>query len=130
MFNSSKSYFIGNFLFIFDYRLGGEVSKVFPDLLLATMDIIHTQYKNLKGRDGYAFNIDETKERVRFQKNYLTRIHYYLTQLNLNYYLNSIQQLVNLREQAKAITNMAATVPYRMPGDISSRLVQTEILMH
>lgn len=40
------------------------------------------------------------------------------------------QQLATLREQAKAITNMAATVPYRMPGDISSRLVQTEILMH
>lgn len=40
------------------------------------------------------------------------------------------QQLGTLREQAKAITNMAATVPYRMPGDISSRLVQTEILMH
>lgn len=47
------------------YRLGGEVSKVFPDLLLATMDIIHTQYKNLKGRDGYTFNTDEAKERVR-----------------------------------------------------------------
>ncbi|XP_031627562.1 nuclear pore complex protein Nup93-1-like [Contarinia nasturtii] len=83
-------------------RLGGEVSKVFPDLLLATMDIIHTQYKSLKGRDGYAFNTDEAKER----------------------------QLGILRDQAKAITNMAATVPYRMPGDISSRLVQTEILMH
>lgn len=40
------------------------------------------------------------------------------------------QQLAMLREQAKAITNMAATVPYRMPGDVSSRLVQTEILMH
>lgn len=45
-------------------RLGGEVSKVFPDLLLATMDIVHTQYKNLKGRDGYTFNTDEAKERV------------------------------------------------------------------
>lgn len=43
---------------------------------------------------------------------------------------SSFQQLGTLREQAKAITNMAATVPYRMPGDVSSRLVQTEILMH
>lgn len=50
--------------FLANYRLGGEVSKVFPDLLLATMDIIHTQYKNLKGRDGYSFNTDEAKERV------------------------------------------------------------------
>lgn len=48
----------------FVHRLGGEVSKVFPDVLLATMDIIHTQYKNLKGRDGYTFNTDEAKERV------------------------------------------------------------------
>lgn len=46
------------------YRLGGEVSKVFPDLLLATMDTIHTQYKNLKGRNGYTFNTDEAKEQV------------------------------------------------------------------
>lgn len=45
-------------------RLGGEVSKVFPDLLLAKMDITHTQYKSLKGRDGYTFNTDEAKERV------------------------------------------------------------------
>lgn len=34
-------------------RLGGEVSKVFPDLLLATMDILYTQYKALRRRhDG------------------------------------------------------------------------------
>lgn len=53
-------------LFFRIYSLGGEVSKVFPDLLLATMDIIHTQYKNLKGRDGYTFNTDEAKERVKY----------------------------------------------------------------
>lgn len=41
-----------------------------------------------------------------------------------------MQQLQHLREKAKAITNMAATVPYRMPGDTNKRLVQTEILMH
>lgn len=45
-------------------RLGGEVSKVFPDVLLAAMDIIYSQYKTLKGRDGYTFNTDENKERV------------------------------------------------------------------
>lgn len=52
------------FIFLVFDRLGGEVSKVFPELLLATMDIIHTQYINLKGRDGYTFNTDEAKERV------------------------------------------------------------------
>lgn len=110
-------------------RLGGEVNKVFPDLLLATMDIIHTQYKNLKGRDGYAFNTDENKERVRLKKRKTEFIvqNYFIYEAFLFVFL---QQLINLREQAKAVTNMAATVPYRMPGDISSRLVQTEILMH
>lgn len=48
----------------------------------------------------------------------------------MTFFCPTKQQLATLREQAKAITNMAATVPYRMPGDISSRLVQTEILMH
>lgn len=50
--------------------------------------------------------------------------------VNLSTFSLLKQQLADLREQAKAITNMAATVPYRMPGDVSSRLVQTEILMH
>lgn len=44
-------------------RLGGEVCKVFPDLLLATMDILHNQYKQLKGKDGGVIN-NEYKERV------------------------------------------------------------------
>lgn len=110
----------------FGHRLGGEVSKVFPDLLLATMDIIHTQYKSLKGRDGYTFNTDETKERVR------ELTHDIPTDIanSENIPNFTLQHLNALREQAKAITNMAATVPYRMPGDTNSRLVQTEILMH
>lgn len=36
-------------------RLGGEICKVFPDLLLATMDILLTQYKAIKGKDGPTF---------------------------------------------------------------------------
>ena len=43
---------------------------------------------------------------------------------------NTDDKLKFLREQAKAITVMSATIPYRMPGDINSRLIQTEILMH
>lgn len=43
---------------------------------------------------------------------------------------SSEEKLGHLREQAKAITVMAATVPYRMPGDTNARLIQTEILMH
>lgn len=116
----------------FGYRLGGEVSKVFPDLLLATMDIIHTQYKNLKGRDGYAFNTDEAKERVSSHSYniFLFVFFFEILDTHITHLYLIKQQLATLRDQAKAITNMAATVPYRMPGDISSRLVQTEILMH
>lgn len=51
-------------------RLGGEVSKVFPDLLLATMDILYTQYKQLKSKDSGlgvgAFNSD-ARENVSFR---------------------------------------------------------------
>lgn len=46
------------------------------------------------------------------------------------FFLFNSQQLTFIRDQAKALSNMAATVPYRMPGDTNSRLVKTEILMH
>ncbi|XP_053681356.1 nuclear pore complex protein Nup93-1-like [Anopheles nili] len=82
-------------------RLSGEVCKVIPDLLLATMDIAFTKYKAMKGKDVAKFDD-----------------------------LGKKNQLGYLREQAKALTNMAAMVPYRMPGDTNSRLIQTEILMH
>lgn len=76
--------------------------KVFPDLLLATMDILYSQYKMIKTKSGGGAFADAGNER----------------------------DLSTLRERAKAITSMAATIPYRMPGDTNSRLVQTEILMH
>ncbi|KFB38186.1 AGAP003459-PA-like protein [Anopheles sinensis] len=82
-------------------RLSGEVCKVIPDLLLATMDIAYTKYKAMKGKEVGKFDD-----------------------------LGKKNQLSYLREQAKALTNMAAMVPYRMPGDTNSRLIQTEILMH
>ncbi|XP_046606302.1 nuclear pore complex protein Nup93-like isoform X1 [Neodiprion virginianus] len=40
------------------------------------------------------------------------------------------QQLCDLREQARALTSFAGTIPYRMPNETNSRLVQMEILMH
>lgn len=85
----------------FPSRLGAEVCKVFPDLLLSTMDILYSQYKAIKSKSASTFG-ESGNER----------------------------ELNTLRDQAKAITNMAATIPYRMPGDTNSRLVQTEILMH
>uniref|UniRef100_A0A3F2YYT3 Nuclear pore protein n=4 Tax=gambiae species complex TaxID=44542 RepID=A0A3F2YYT3_ANOGA len=65
------------------------------------MDIAYTKYKTMKGKDVAKFDD-----------------------------LGKKNQLSYLREQAKALTNMAAMVPYRMPGDTNSRLIQTEILMH
>lgn len=87
-------------------RLGAEVCKVFPDLLLATMDILYSQYKAIKSKVGTAFTTNPVDA------------------------MGNDRELASLREQAKAITSMAATIPYRMPGDTNSRLVQTEILMH
>lgn len=40
------------------------------------------------------------------------------------------QQLEDLKAQAKILTNFTGMLPYRMPGDTNSRLVQMEILMH
>lgn len=65
------------------------------------MEIIYKKYTTLKGKDLPKFNDGSSETKLRF-----------------------------LREQAKAITVMAATVPFRMPGDTNARLIQTEILMH
>lgn len=40
------------------------------------------------------------------------------------------QQLRDLREYARALTSFAGTLPYRMPNETNSKLVQMEILMH
>lgn len=93
--------FLNIILFLSIHRTGGEVCKILPDLLLSTMEIIYKKYTTLKSKD-----ISRSNE------------------------INADEKLKFLREQAKAITVMAATVPYRMPGDTNARLIQTEILMH
>uniref|UniRef100_A0A1B0G339 Nuclear pore protein n=1 Tax=Glossina morsitans morsitans TaxID=37546 RepID=A0A1B0G339_GLOMM len=80
--------------------LGSEISKAYPYILLATMDILYSQYKMLKGKETGILKS------------------------------GGDSRLQHLRQQAKALTNMAATIPYRMPGDTNKRLVQTEILMN
>ncbi|KAH8350133.1 hypothetical protein KR067_002693 [Drosophila pandora] len=39
-------------------------------------------------------------------------------------------QMQQLRQRAKAISNMAASMPYRLPYDTNRRLVQLELIMH
>ncbi|XP_017083407.1 nuclear pore complex protein Nup93-1 [Drosophila eugracilis] len=39
-------------------------------------------------------------------------------------------QMQELRQRAKALSNMAATMPYRLPYDTNRRLIQLELVMH
>ncbi|XP_071448699.1 nuclear pore complex protein Nup93-like [Hetaerina americana] len=84
-------------------RLGDEICRNMPDILLATMNILHEQYNKARGFDSLGARFDEG---------------------------GRDKQLVQLREKARAITNFAGALPYRMPGDTNARLVQIEILMH
>ncbi|KAG8231135.1 hypothetical protein J437_LFUL009840 [Ladona fulva] len=84
-------------------RLGDEICRNMPDILLATMNILHEQYNKARGSDPLSARFDEG---------------------------GRDKQLVQLREKARAITNFAGSLPYRLPGDTNSRLVQIEILMH
>lgn len=83
--------------------LNADVCKVMPDILLATMNMLFAQYQKIKGNNEYI---------PRYQDGSME------------------MQLKHLREQAKCITNFTGMLPYRMPGDTNSRLVQMEILMH
>ncbi|XP_049773822.1 nuclear pore complex protein Nup93-like isoform X1 [Schistocerca cancellata] len=88
-------------------RLGDEISRTIPNVLLATMNILHSLYIKAKGGDGISSpGVKRLEDSVRDK------------------------QLSYLREKARAITSFAGSVPYHMPGDTNSRLVQTEILMH
>ncbi|XP_016973058.1 nuclear pore complex protein Nup93-1 [Drosophila rhopaloa] len=88
-------------------RMGPEIIKVLPDILLAAMDIVYGEYVSQRGTSGSGSVFgDETKSE------------------------NKEAVLRQLRARAKALTNMAASVPYRMPSTTNQRLVQLEILMH
>ncbi|XP_017057658.1 nuclear pore complex protein Nup93-1 [Drosophila ficusphila] len=39
-------------------------------------------------------------------------------------------QMQELKQRAKALSNMAATMPYRLPYDTNRRLIQLELVMH
>ncbi|KAG5887107.1 hypothetical protein JTB14_000740 [Gonioctena quinquepunctata] len=84
-------------------NLQPDVCKVIPDVLLASMNMLFAQYQKIKSNNEYIPRFhDETMGK----------------------------QLSYLREQAKCLTNFTGMLPYRMPGDTNSRLVQMEILMH
>lgn len=83
-------------------QLQPDIRKVFPDTLLASMNMLYSQYQSVKGNELIPSTLDSTIEK----------------------------QLDDIREKAKVLTNFTGLLPYRMPGDTSSRMVQMEILMH
>nr|CAD7428199.1 unnamed protein product [Timema monikensis] len=87
-------------------RLGDEICRVIPDILIATMNILYSQYNSLRGSDsrltGNRILDDSSKDK----------------------------QISFLRSKSHTITSFAGTVPYRMPGDTLTRLVQMDILMN
>jgi len=84
-----------------------EIRRSLPDILLATMTILHTQYKNSKNA-GSPLVGGFGKLQSGGKQTYI------------NY----------LRSQARALITFAGMLPYRMPGDTNARLVQIEVLMN
>lgn len=84
-------------------RLNPNVVKVLPDIILATINIYFAQYQSIKSNDFTSMKYHDSSKET---------------------------QLEFIREQAKTLTSFTGMLPYRMPGDINSRLVQMEILMH
>lgn len=90
--------------------VGADIIKVLPDVLLAAMDLIYMEYQQIKTGSGSG-----SQNEIRHGQGPSD---------------NKEELLMHLRQRAKALTNMAATLPYRMPSDTNNRLVQLEILMH
>ncbi|CAG2123272.1 unnamed protein product [Medioppia subpectinata] len=89
-------------------RHSEEVRRNIADILLATMNILYSQYKQIKSstpqtvnKFGIIGDID-----------------------------NKEQICAEMRAKARAIITYAGMIPYRMPGDSNARLVQLEVLMN
>ncbi|XP_027203782.2 nuclear pore complex protein Nup93-like [Dermatophagoides pteronyssinus] len=84
-----------------------EIRRNIPDLLLATMDILCAQYKEIKN------SIPKIINKFGF----------------LGDASNKEQLCIELREKAKSLITFAGMVPYRMPGDVNAKLIQLESSM-
>uniref|UniRef100_A0A671S1G8 Nuclear pore complex protein Nup93 n=1 Tax=Sinocyclocheilus anshuiensis TaxID=1608454 RepID=A0A671S1G8_9TELE len=80
-----------------------EIRHNLSEVLLATMNILFTQYKRLKGA---AAGTPGRPQRTLEDRDML------------------------LRSQARALITFAGMIPYRMAGDTNARLVQMEVLMN
>ncbi|KAH8291577.1 hypothetical protein KR018_001254 [Drosophila ironensis] len=89
-------------------RMGPEVIRVLPDVMLAAMNIIYDEFVQTRGSSNSSDTSDMDDTNSEGQE----------------------AAMLHLRQRAKALTNMAASVPYRLPNQTNQRLVQLEILMH
>jgi len=83
-----------------------EIRRNLPDVLLATMNILYTKYRNTRG--GSQSPLVESRRDDGGQERYRDI----------------------LRRQARALITFAGLIPYRLPGDTNARLVQLEVLMN
>lgn len=86
-----------------------EIRRNIPDILLATMNIFYSQYKNSK---NLAVNSSLPKNTSGFDDG------------------GHQQYILYLRKQAQSLITFAGMIPYRMPGDTNARLVELEVLMN
>lgn len=90
-----------------------DIKKNIPTILLATMTILQSQYKevrsNVQSPVSQRFGLNES--------------------LNHSSSVQREESIKEIREKARALITFAGMVPYRMPADINSRLVQMEVLM-
>ncbi|KAL5020849.1 hypothetical protein ScPMuIL_000004 [Solemya velum] len=85
-----------------------EIRRCLPDILLATMTILHNQYKNAKNTSAQSPVVGRLKADDGGKDTFL------------NY----------VRSQARALIMFAGMLPYRLPGDTNARLVQIEVLLN
>lgn len=92
--------------------LSEDIKKNIPSILLSTMTILHSQYKELRSSVQspiHRFGLNES--------------------LNSTSSAQREEMVKEIREKARTLITFAGMVPYRMPADINSRLVQMEVLM-
>ena len=89
-----------------------EVRRNVPDVLLATMTILFSNYKQVKASAKTPFAAAAASTS------------------GITSDGGREKHLTQLREQAKAVITFAGMIPYRMPGDTNARLVQMEVQMN
>lgn len=90
-----------------------EIRRNLPEVLLATMNILHSDFKKAKSAVGL---LNESRSRHE--------------QRSIADNLGQEEYITYLRSQARALITFAGMIPYRMPGDTNARLVQIEVLMN